>query len=108
MEKESILIKINTIDNLIIRHFMTESKKKHLCVCSPYQIAILKYLIQHREDNIYQHDLEKEFNLRRSTVSGIIDTMEKNEMIERIDSVKDARTKQIKLTDKAITFAHQQ
>lgn len=36
---------------------------------------------------------------RRSTTSGILDTMEKNNLIKRINSAIDARSKQIILTD---------
>ena len=52
-----------------------------------------------RYKEVYQKDLEELFNMRRSTISGILKNMEKNNLIERIDSPKDARIKQIILTE---------
>ena len=54
------------------------------------------------DNEIYQKDIEKNFVVRRSTASGIIDTMEKNGMLKRQDSTLDLRTKRIVLTDKYI------
>ena len=48
---------------------------------------------------IYQSDIEKEMDLRRSTISGILKTMEKNGLIKREDSKNDTRKKEVSLTD---------
>ena len=56
----------------------------------------------HKEEVIYQRDLEKKFDLKRSTISGIIDTMEKNNLVKRIDSKEDLRLKQLVLTNMAL------
>jgi len=63
---------------------------------------ILGYLYHHREDEIFQRDIENEFLIRRSTVTGILQLMEKNGLIFRQSVAKDARLKQLKLTPKAI------
>ena len=55
------------------------------------------------DKEIYQKDIEKNFVVRRSTASGILDTMEKNGMLMRIPSDFDARSKRIVLTDKFIS-----
>ena len=55
------------------------------------------------DKEIYQKDIEKNFVVRRSTASGILDTMEKNGMLMRIPSDFDARSKRIVLTDKYIS-----
>ncbi len=49
---------------------------------------------------VYQSELEDVLNLRRATVSGILMTMEKNGIIKRVASKKDARTKEIILNEK--------
>ena len=41
------------------------------------QIKILHYLYQHPNEIIYQRDIERIIESRRSTTSGILDTMEK-------------------------------
>ncbi len=49
------------------------------------QVQILKYILDKMEESedIYQKDLESALNIRKSTVSGILDTMEKNNIIKR-------------------------
>lgn len=53
----------------------------------------------HRE--IYQKDIEEEFQIRKSTVTGILQLMEKNGFIYRESVEKDARLKRIVPTKKA-------
>ena len=66
---------------------------------SSVQLKILYYLCIHYGDIIFQRDIEKLIESRRSTTSGILDTMEKNKLLRRVSSNKDARSKQIILTD---------
>ena len=51
--------------------------------------------------NVYQKNIEAEFKIRRSSVSSVLNTMEKNGYIERQSDDSDARLKKIVLTDKA-------
>ena len=53
-------------------------------------------------DDIFQKDLEKEFDLKRSSVSLMLNNMEKNDLIKRVPVAEDARLKKIVLTEKAI------
>lgn len=53
---------------------------------------------------IYQKDLEKQFNIRRSTATEILQHMEKAGLIIRHVSTADARHKIIKLTDEGETY----
>ncbi len=46
-----------------------------------------------------QCELEEELGVRRSTVSGIIDTMERNGLVERVANPRDKRAKTLVLTD---------
>ena len=62
------------------------------------QKHILKFILLetlHRE--IYQKDIEEEFQIRKSTVTGILQLMEKNGFIYRESVEKDARLKRIVL-----------
>lgn len=52
----------------------------------------------------YQRDVEKQFNIRRSTATGLLNTMQRDGLITRISDANDARMKQILLTDKAKSF----
>ena len=51
-----------------------------------------------RDKTVNQSDIESEADIRRSTVSGILKTMEKNGLIKRLDSKKDTRKKEVTLT----------
>ena len=51
--------------------------------------------------DVYQKDVEAEFKIRRSSVSSVLDTMEKNGYIMRQSVLSDARLKKIVLTEKA-------
>ena len=64
-------------------------------------MQILEYMFKHQDQEIYQKDLEKVLNLRRATVSGVLKTMEKNNLIERIIDSNDTRTKKIVLSNNA-------
>lgn len=65
------------------------------------QLFILEYLYQHQEQNVFQRDLEAEFHVRRSTVTGILKGMEKKGLIQRLPVAEDARLKRIILTSQA-------
>ena len=55
----------------------------------------------HLGQDVYQKDIEAEFKIRRSSVSSVLDTMEKNGYIRRVSVLSDARLKKLVLTDKA-------
>lgn len=63
--------------------------------------CILAYLHDHSETDIFQKDIEKEFHVRRSTVSKVLSALESKGYIKRIEVDSDHRLKKIVLTDKA-------
>jgi DNA-binding MarR family transcriptional regulator len=71
------------------------------------QSHIIGFIYEHENYSISQKDLEREYSRRRSTITGILKLMEKNEYITREYSKIDARVKIVTLTDKAIEL-HQQ
>ncbi len=99
MKERKVAFEIKLLDNLISRKII-ENKKENKTL-SHVQASILKYLFENNK-TIYQNDLEVFLNVRRSTISGILKTMEKNNLIKRIDSKSDARKKEIVLTDYSI------
>lgn len=92
---DNVIKKIKELDILIGRNIIKEKMP-------PTQMAIIGYLVNHKSEVVYQSDLEKVFQFRRSTLSGILDTMEKRELIKRVSSNSDGRKKQIVLTEKTI------
>ncbi len=63
---------------------------------------VIGYLLENRHRDIYQRDIEKQFSVRRSTMTEILKLMEKNGLIERVQDDKDARLKKITLTPLAL------
>ncbi len=98
MKDKSISLEIKKIDSLIVRKIMAYNKDAiyHL---TPVQIVVIKYLIKNKDSVVYQKDIEKKLGLRKSTVSGILGTMIKNDIITRTDSTNDLRSKEIRLTE---------
>lgn len=67
------------------------------------QVKVLHYLIHHQDASITQKDIEHHLGLSRATVSGILKTMEKHQLVTRGVSNKDTRIKTVQITPKAIT-----
>ncbi|WP_082238776.1 MarR family winged helix-turn-helix transcriptional regulator [Niameybacter massiliensis] len=106
MKKEKhIGFEVKTLSNLIKRRFEEKLRVKNLDSLTGMQGWIIAYI--HRQDNeegkeIFQRDIEKEFKIRRSTATGVLQVMERDELIIREAVDYDARLKRIKLTPKAI------
>lgn len=60
----------------------------------------ITYLHMHQKEDVFQRDLEKEFEVRRSTATKFLQLMEQNGLIERHAVDYDARLKKITLTEK--------
>ncbi|HIT90578.1 MAG TPA: winged helix-turn-helix transcriptional regulator [Candidatus Merdenecus merdavium] len=64
------------------------------------QCGVLSYLkIQSKDKEVFQKDIEDEFQIRRSTATGILQLMEKNGLIQREAVNYDARLKKIIITE---------
>ncbi len=66
---------------------------------------IIVYLAGKEGEDVYQRDLEREFNITRSTTSKMLANMEKNDLIGREKVARDDRLKKIVLTDKSKKLA---
>lgn len=63
---------------------------------------LIGFIYENRGRDIYQRDLQQQFSVRRSTMTGILQVMEREGMITRSPVEWDARLKKIELTNKAI------
>lgn len=95
MKERKILFEIKMLDNMIDRKICGSVEKNNL---THTQARVLKFLYDNQDRKVYQTTLEKEVDVRRSTISGVLDTMEKNNLIIRKNSSDDARKKEIALT----------
>lgn len=71
---------------------------------TPMQGRVIGYLSHHTQQDVYQRDLEREFQVRRSTASAILRTMERDGLIRRESVPHDARLKKLVLTQRAEAF----
>lgn len=95
-----VLFKIKELDKKIVRTILKENSDINIPPLTSTQIQILKYMIEHQNEDVYQKDLENVLNLRRATVSGVLQTMEKNNLIKREIYENDVRVKKIILNEK--------
>ena len=63
---------------------------------------LIGFIYDNRDRDIFQRDLQQQFSVRRSTMTGILQAMEKDGMIVRRPVEWDARLKKIELTEKAV------
>ena len=68
---------------------------------------VIGYLYDNRHKDIYQKDIEKQFSVRRPTMTEILKLMEKNGLVVRVKDNNDGRLKKIKLTEKALKIHEQ-
>lgn len=86
--------------------------RRRLDACSTHngmsgsQGRILHFILAQTED-IFQKDIEEEFNLRPSTATGILKLMERDGIIRRESVEYDARLKRILVTDKVAEIKEQ-
>ena len=72
----------------------------NLTVSQAYVIDFISMAGKDRD--VFQKDLEMEFDLKRSSVSLMLNNMEKHDLIKRVPVAEDARLKKIILTEKAL------
>jgi len=99
--RKPIGIELRSLDNLIMRRFEQSEQKKQLDSITGTNGWIIAYLADNADKEIYQKDLEKQFSITRSTVSKVLNLMEKKGLIERRGVPGDSRLKKLVLTDKA-------
>ena len=96
--KKGIYCQIKDLEILIVRILFNTVKLDKFRPPTITQARIMDYILEHKEE-VYQKDLEKALNLRRATVSEVLKTMEKKNLIKREKNSLDARSKKIILLE---------
>lgn len=89
--KKEVGHEIHVLSNMIGRKIDEEKRQRNMADVSPVQIWVVRYLHEHKGEEICQRDLERDFNVTRSTVTGILQIMEKKGYILRVSVPTDAR-----------------
>ena len=100
MEKQRVTYLIKDLNHEIIRYICLSGIDKQN-MPTPAQMQILHFIISKQNEKIYQKDIGNALNLRRATLSEILKTMEKNNLIFRIKDQTDTRKKEIIISDTA-------
>lgn len=96
---------LHTLDMMIGRLVNAyQSKVDEKAGINRMQGWIIGYLYRHSDEDVFQKDLEAEFQMARSTASGILQSMEKKQLIIRESIPRDARLKRLVLTPKGMEF----
>ena len=98
---------IKTVHNLLKRDFESLPIQKKMKNITAMQKWIIGYLSDNEDKDIFQRDIEEEFSVRRSTATGILQLMEKNNLIKREPVSYDARLKKLVLTKKALDIQNE-
>lgn len=69
------------------------------------QAYVIDFITDNSDRDVFQKDLEMEFDLKRSSVSLMLNNMEKHDLIKRVPVSEDARLKKIVLTEKAVEIS---
>lgn len=86
-----------------IRRKVDESISSQVLTAKQAMILLVIYDLSKVKD-VYAKDIEDAFDMRRATVTGILQLMEKNGIIVREENNVDGRLKRIRLTQKAINL----
>ena len=101
MEDNRMLYQIKTLEKMVFRKFIENKRDERYPIVPPTQFQIIEYMINNNMKEVHQRDLENILKLRRATVSGVLQTMEKHALIKRNVDSEDTRTKKIILQDTA-------
>ena len=100
--KNKLGLNISKINHIISRKMdsaVISAIDDNLTVSQAYVIDFI--FMKGENQEIFQKDLEKEFDLKRPSISLMLNNMEKSDLIKRVPVEEDARLKKIILTNKS-------
>src|SRR5215510_7586463 len=95
-EEKSILVEMKRLNSTFHRNNCFDEID-----LTPVQFMLLLYLFDNEDKDMFQRDIEATFKIRRSTVTNLIQSVEKKGYVKRESVESDARLKRLCLTDKA-------
>ena len=99
MNEENLEFYFKRINDALISYINNELKELELTFS---QMEVLQFLCERKNEEIYQKDIEKHFNLSHPTVIGILKRLQSKDLIIIKKSEKDKRKRNIILTKKVI------
>ena len=106
MRKYKLGLDIEKIDRIISRDMDANIIHAVGDKVTVSQAYVIDFMINTDKEDIFQKDLEKQFDLKRAAISLMLNNMEKNDLIKRVPVSEDARLKKLVLTEKSIALAN--
>lgn len=100
--EERIGFEIRKLDHMLERNIQAHVRAAGIDEVTLMHGWIIRYLYMNRERDVFQRDIEQYFSIGRSTVTNIIQLMEKKGFILRESVEHDARLKKVVLTERGI------
>lgn len=93
---------IKILANIIGKEMDRGLKSIDKTMLTTTHMSVIHYLYLNRNRSVYQRDIETDFEIARSTVTNILQPMEKKGLLLRIADTQDARLKRLELTEKGL------
>lgn len=100
--KDSIGHEVKVLNQVFQRKLICSAKDEGVDQLTIMHGWIISYLYHHRDEDVYQKDIENAFSIARSTVTSILKLMEKKNYITRQSVESDARLKKLVLTETGV------
>lgn len=100
--KDSIGHEVKVLNQVLQRNLIYSAKDLGVDKLTFMHGWIISYLYHHRDEDIYQKDIENAFSIARSTVTSILKLMEKKNYLTRQSVESDARLKKLVLTETGV------
>lgn len=100
--EERIGFEIRRLDHMLARNLQAHVKTAGIDEVTLMHGWIIRYLYTNQDKDVFQKDIEQYFSIGRSTVTNIIQLMERKGYIARESVEHDARLKKVVLTEKGI------
>lgn len=96
---------LKALDLLFKRNMESIIRKNGFESMSVINVWIIRYLMSNIDIDIFQKDIEKKFNIGKSSIAGTLKVMEEKDIIIRKSVEGDARLKKVCLTEKGKQYA---
>ena len=83
---------LRRVNNLIFRKIGQIARTNGVEAVTPMHGWIMEYLYRHSETPVFQRDIEREFSITRSTVTNILQLMERKGYITRRSVEQDRKS----------------
>ena len=98
---------IKALSNLLRRKIWNVGEHPRHELLTEVDGMIVGFLCHNRDREIFQKDVETAFCIRSSTASRLLQRLEANGFVARKTSARDARLKQVVVTEKALAMNQQ-